>query len=100
MTPLQEELIARVTASGRTQAELARTSGLSTKHVNQMLKGRVPGALDAWDSLLWATRQPAERKYVCSACRKIYRRSSEKVWIRSYCESSGRFARLMLKEDG
>lgn len=99
VTSIQKELIDRVMASGRTKSELARIAGLSVKHVNQMLNGRVPGTLNAWEALLWATRQPAERDYECNVCHKTIRRASEEARITSYCESTGRDAKLILKED-
>ena len=37
--------------SGLPQVELARRSGMSTKHINQMLRHGV-GSVQAWDSLL------------------------------------------------
>lgn len=37
-----------------TQHALADMAGMSVKHVNQMLTGRVCGSLDAWDTLFAA----------------------------------------------
>lgn len=52
MTPLQQVLIDAVLRSERPQVLLARDSGLSTKHVNQLLRGRTEGSLTAWQALL------------------------------------------------
>lgn len=37
--------------SGHTQKALAEASGLSAKHVNQMMTGRVVGSLASWQRL-------------------------------------------------
>lgn len=34
-------------------------------------------------------------KYKCSACGKIVSRDSDKKWIKSMCDSSGKIVRLM-----
>lgn len=51
---LQKVLIDAVLKSDRPQVLLARDSGLSTKHVNQMLLGRCEGSLSSWQALLSA----------------------------------------------
>ena len=33
-------------------------------------------------------------KYRCVHCEKVVKRKSKKAWIKSYCESTGRFVRL------
>lgn len=39
-------------------------------------------------------------KYYCPACRDVVWRDSEKKWVKSYCEQTGRDVRLQrLKED-
>jgi ribosomal protein L37AE/L43A len=35
-------------------------------------------------------------KYKCKHCGKIVERDSIKQWVASYCESTGRLARLVL----
>jgi len=52
MTPLQARLCDLVRAAGKEQVLLARDSGLSTKHVNQMILGRCEGSISAWQALL------------------------------------------------
>lgn len=54
MPMLQKVLIDAVLRSDRPQVLLARDSGLSAKHVNQMLLGRCEGSLSAWTALLGA----------------------------------------------
>lgn len=34
-------------------------------------------------------------RYRCAHCMKTVRRTSSKAWIRSYCETTGRYVRLM-----
>lgn len=51
---LRESLAAAVRSTGRAQVLLARDTGLSEKHVSQMLTGRVTGSLEAWEDLLAA----------------------------------------------
>jgi predicted transcriptional regulator len=52
VTELQRTLASWVLSSGISQVELARRTGFSTKHVNQMLRGGVEGTLSAWQALL------------------------------------------------
>lgn len=54
MPALQRVLIDRVLRAERAQVLLARDSGLSAKHVNQLLLGRAEGSLSAWTALLLA----------------------------------------------
>lgn len=37
-------------------------------------------------------------KYYCNKCKKVLKRKSDKVWIKSYCDTTGKYARLM-KQD-
>jgi ribosomal protein L37AE/L43A len=39
-------------------------------------------------------------EYRCSKCRRLYKRESSKQWITSYCERTGKQARLMRLKDG
>lgn len=55
MSPLQEWLINCIRQKKVRQVHLAELSGLSEKHISQMLTGRVGGSLDAWSILLAAT---------------------------------------------
>ena len=59
---VQEELIARVRESGFLQKDLAAVSGMSEKHVSQMLTGKVMGSLEAWQKLLRASTELARRR--------------------------------------
>lgn len=58
MSPLQQILIDMVkeelTADGVTQTDLAAHVGISTKHLSQMLTGKVCGGLETWSNLLIA----------------------------------------------
>lgn len=52
MTDLHQMLARLVEQSGVPQVELARRTGYSAKHVNQMLRGQNEGTLTAWQKLL------------------------------------------------
>jgi len=39
-------------------------------------------------------------QYRCSKCGGIFRRNSNKKWIRSWCEKTDKWARLMRVEEG
>lgn len=56
MTDLQRMLADSVRAGmrvrGWSQADLAYAAGVSTKHLSQMLNGRVEGTLSTWQHLL------------------------------------------------
>lgn len=47
-TQLAEAITHMLDATGTTQADLARTMGLSAKHINQMVQGK-SGALGMYD---------------------------------------------------
>lgn len=36
----------------------------------------------------------AERKYKCKHCGKIVQRRSDKAWIKSYCDATGKTVHL------
>lgn len=46
------ELLADAIIESRPQVLIARDSGLSEKHVSQMLTGKVDGSLKAWQRML------------------------------------------------
>ena len=54
MSPLQVWLTGLVRRSEVSQRDLAMKSGMSEKHVSQMLNGRVEGSVSAWSKLLVA----------------------------------------------
>lgn len=37
-----------------------------------------------------------DRKYKCKYCNSIQKRTSNKQWIKSYCETSNRYVHLYL----
>jgi transcriptional regulator with XRE-family HTH domain len=45
-----------------TQFQLARTVGLSEKHLSQLLNGRTAGSVAVWDRLLKAVREEEEEE--------------------------------------
>lgn len=45
-----------------TQYRLAADTGLSAKHVSQLLNGKVDGSVDVWDRLLKAVRDGEEEE--------------------------------------
>lgn len=49
---LLDAISVAVLGTGLTQVELARATGMSTKHVSQMMTGRVDGSLKAWQALI------------------------------------------------
>lgn len=54
MSPLHVWLVGAVKGSGRLQVDLARETGMSEKHVSEMLTGAAEGSLTAWSALLVA----------------------------------------------
>lgn len=46
------ELLADAIIESRSQVLIARDSGMSEKHVSQMLTGKVDGSLKAWQRML------------------------------------------------
>jgi transcriptional regulator with XRE-family HTH domain len=52
MSRLQEFLRDLVRASGVPQNELAQRTGLTEKHISEMLNGWSQGTLSAWQALL------------------------------------------------
>jgi len=37
-----------------------------------------------------------KRKYICKHCKKKVLRISDKKWIKSFCEETGKYTRLIL----
>lgn len=67
-TGLHAFLVDLVKSGGRAQASLARTTGLSQKHVSAMLTGKAEGSLSAWTALLRESRViPPGKGDVCAA---------------------------------
>lgn len=58
---LQAFLVNLVRESGRTQADIARTAGITKKHMNWLMTGRAEGSLAVWSGILAAigVRLPA-----------------------------------------
>jgi transcriptional regulator with XRE-family HTH domain len=56
-TRLQQVLIAYVKGHGVPQVALAHRSGLTEKHVSQMLSGKAAGTMESWDRLIRAAEQ-------------------------------------------
>lgn len=56
MTEIQAFLVWLVRSKGVRQSVLARRSGLTQKHVSQMLTGKAEGSLSAWQALIDASR--------------------------------------------
>ena len=38
-------------------------------------------------------------KYKCVHCKKIVDRESDKKWIKSYCDATGKYVRLQLENE-
>jgi transcriptional regulator with XRE-family HTH domain len=57
---LQHVLTAYVKGHGVAQTVLARRSGLTEKHVSQMLSGRAAGTMGSWDALIEAAEAGPE----------------------------------------
>ena len=53
------------------------------------------GQLIVWDK----PEQAKLNTYRCGQCGKIVKRESTKKWIKSYCDATGKNARLMLRRD-
>ena len=41
------------------------------------------------------SQQSIVRRFQCAACRQFYNRKSDKLWIKSYCDKTGKMTRLI-----